>query len=570
MRKQRVRCVTTGEEFESVQAAAKAYNISSGALSTAISRKQFCGCTEDNVRLQWECIGTQRRKQAVRCLETNEVFASVAQLAKQLNTTQPFTHRHLTDGKLMLNGMSVHFEFIDKTTQHEKKPITAYVVHDNETGKIGFHATRGSLKFDNMYDATSCFWRQKIIDNKVRTEIIGKAMTKREADDMLLHAYLRIKDKHMVVNSNIGRYRISTIKKVLLACQDADEQTLVDTVKQQTTSLKHNNTRTCAHPGNVYTMTLSDGSVYVGVTKKDVNDAAKIVARTWKITTPYTVTIVCKCSDVRVGDLIHGVKLLASGTNLINDKLGPFLINVVRDALKVFATANEVIDDLLMGTNACKAKYVVYKVTCADGMYIGRTCGSAFARIRRHITTHTVLGRTLTKSELQTVQLQVLCKCTSLNEAKQAEYKATMDAVDTGEHVLNIIAGDAQGMKINRPSVNVVKRHHGQTTNAMLVKNNNVNHCPVVYEVTLDENVVYVGSTTRLLTDRLYRLVHDKRGALNKFIHEYNNGRVQIRLVSMHDTRQEAFDSEYSWTYKRINDGCKLANTNAGTKKIRK
>ena len=129
--KVKVRCITTGEIFESAYEAAKFYNIpsNSGIVKCCKGIRTHAGKLSDGTPLEWEYANEELRNKfkdikeslsnkKVRCINTGEIFASTSIAAKKYNLTsnsiyECCSYKRRYSGSLE-DGTKLEWEYADE------------------------------------------------------------------------------------------------------------------------------------------------------------------------------------------------------------------------------------------------------------------------------------------------------------------------------------------------------------------------------------------------------------------------------------------------------------------------
>lgn len=119
-KKRHVQCINTGEIFHSINAAAKHFNILSSGISLVCQGKnmhvgglkfQYC----DSPLSEEELLRTHlpARREAIRCVETNEIFESIADAARHfgINYSRVSTS---CNGRCLNSAFKYHFEYMNE------------------------------------------------------------------------------------------------------------------------------------------------------------------------------------------------------------------------------------------------------------------------------------------------------------------------------------------------------------------------------------------------------------------------------------------------------------------------
>ena len=245
------------------------------------------------------------------------------------------------------------------------------------------------------------------------------------------------------------RHRVNDVLRTLPA--DADYQTILQ--KLVLTSADHSPRKRRTYTtgqGYVYEITDAEGRVYVGRStarvQPDTTTFVNINKKTlalfpgeYKITVHERGVYSELTSAVRRRVVTHYL----TGDKLVNGRNGVVRLDYVDRLMKMIVDCNAdvVLHELALGEKNAKKEYRIYlihdKVTGCN--YVGRTDDQLLGRMSLHQRQpqSKFFGRTDDQLTITTLRT-----CTTLEEARQAEYEETKRRLDAGEQLLNIRIGD--------------------------------------------------------------------------------------------------------------------------------
>jgi len=182
-RRKKVICLDTNEIFNSIEDASKKYNLCASRLSEVCNGKGYKAGNKEWSFYSDYCKGLKNKKRKYRkiiCLETNEVFNTIAEISKKYNidysNINDYIHNH--DKRTICNGF--HFIYYDEFLEKgfiKKHNFSHRKIRCTETGEIFESIADASRKFHIDYDVLQYRIRNKS-KKGIRFEYIDKSNEK--------------------------------------------------------------------------------------------------------------------------------------------------------------------------------------------------------------------------------------------------------------------------------------------------------------------------------------------------------------------------------------------------------